>query len=631
MPDNDSVGKKDHVESSINEKKGFSDGTADNFEKTLSAFELAISDLFVWYEGDPAGWRVRECYRDLFACMTPRQIKSFLREQLLVSAGENDTENPVIAMLKALFHPIWKVWRDENAAFRVLGHTARAALALSKESQKSINEQGKLSGPATDLFHLQLQAMAGSSSVLSTEDVRACWPRKSEERALLLNLLDLATANVKLVANKSGGGESFPDWVRRQFGARPKGLGVAEQVSSFQDMALDRYRQGDATALQAVAAYPDLFLDRHIKFFDASTAASLSNLAVLISDVPGVEVQCDRLFQAAVKLARNDSRIPFYYVEFLLDVLTDAARRERLPAGDDAIAQANAILDAIQDNDLEPKDRIYRDILIYRLKAKPDDTRESQMAGVWSLVKKHADVLVSGMREPASRLSDLLDAVVGKGGASLSAKEPLQGVIWAAQVKAGKPGWAVAAQIANDLVGESSDGANEEKVGLRMNAALVVDPDLLAAGEGARLAAIWSQTGALLFRLYRTAEKSRIALAFLACLAYGGGAQAFERMRQVWGRLGEAGDGWRTASGWVRLLDPPHEPLALAVMNESQRTESLGRVRDAVFLPDYPPIATPDALSKVMGWDKAIFPWADGKGFDKAADELLAVSNRDGH
>lgn len=627
MPDNDSISKKGRVESDIDEKKGLSGGTFDSFEKTPSVIELAISDLFVWYEGNPAGWRVRAHYRDLFACLTPRQIKSFLRERLLAAVGEN--EDPAIAMLKTLFHPVWKAWRDERAVFQMLGHTARAALALSRESQKITNEHGKLSGPATELFYRQLEAVAGRSNVLSAEDVRACWPRKSEERALLLNLLDLATTYVEPIAHKSGDYEDFSDWVRRQFGEPAHGVGVAEQVSSFQDVALAKYGQGDKKALQAVADYADLFLDQHTKFFDASTASSLSNLAVLINKVPGAEAQCDRLFQVAVKLARNESRIHFYYVEFLLDVLADKARRERLPAVNDAIARAGTILTAFQDKDLDPKDRLYRDILIYRLYAKTDDTRESRMAAVWSFVKKHAHVLISGMREPSSRLNDLLDTVVGKRGVNLSAKEPLQGAIWAAQVRTGNPGWAMAIQIANDLVGEGASNSNEEKVGLRMNAALVTDEGLLKSAESAHLAAIWSQSGALLSQRQGAAAKKRIALAFLACLAYGGDAQSFERMRNSWERIRESGDGWRTASGWLRLVDQSHLPLAVAVVNEAQRDKSLKSMRDAVFLPEYPPIATPDAVAEEMGWKSQTFAWAGNKTFDETVEELLTAGSHD--
>lgn len=596
---------------------------ASSIENKLLPFERALADLLVWREGsDGSGeWRVRLHYRDLFACLTPRQIKSFLRERLLASMGKGESDDPEIGILKTLFHPVWKLWRDENATFRGLRHVARAALMLSKESRGDIDKRGKLSGPAAELFYLQLQAAARKSTVLTEDDVRACWPRKSEERALLLNLLAI-TADEEIVS-----GESFADWVLRHFGVRPNGTRAAEQVSAFQDIALERHQKGDEAAQQAVTDYVDLFLDRHMKSFDASAASTLSNLAVLVSDVAGAEAQCDRLFRAAVKLARPGSRIPFYYVEFLLDALEDPARRERLPVQDvegrDPGQRAQAILAAIRDEDMEAKDRFYRDILAYRFSAGRSEDRQERMTGVWALTKKNAGTLLSGSSEPSSRLNDLLDAVIGKRGASLRLKEPLQGMVWAAQVRAGRPGWPMLSQIANDLIGESETQAEEEKTGLRLNATLVANVELLAADEGRRLAAIWSQTGSLLAQRQGTQARGRIALAFLASLVHGSEAQSLERMRQAWARLGLGGVVVRTPSDWVQFLDEAHRPLAEALMQGTHDAETMVMVRDAVFGADYPPIVTPDGLAEAMGWKSQAFAWADGKSFDEAVTELV--------
>ncbi len=81
---------------------------ASSIEHKLLPFEQALADLLVWREGaDGSGeWRVRRHYRELFACLTPRQIKSFLRERLLASMGEGKSNNPAIDILRTLFHPV---------------------------------------------------------------------------------------------------------------------------------------------------------------------------------------------------------------------------------------------------------------------------------------------------------------------------------------------------------------------------------------------------------------------------------------------------------------------------------------------------------------------------------------------
>jgi hypothetical protein len=629
------------------EKTAFStnvDNSIDQSEKP-TPFELSVQKLFIWYDGErEKGLRVSTEYRDLFACLTPRQIKSFLRERLL-AAHEPEGRDPLLSLLSTLFHPIWKVWRDERTLFESLAIMARAAIRLSPTADGKDRDAGKLSGPAADFFHQQLLAATRKSSVLTEDDVRACWPRKSEERSLLVHLLTLianpplppnpittlsyggipAAATITSSVTPASAPPPFADWVYRQLGTKPVGLSVAEQVSSFQDKVLAKRRNGDPSALLTVKLYADIYLDEHMKSLDASTAPSLSNLAVMINDVAEAETQCERLFEAAVKLARPGSRYPFYYVEFLLDVLADPSRRERLrpndKTGDTIIAKAKDILEEVKSDDLESKDRFYRAVLLARLDAKNTEDKTKRMATIWSLAKQYAATLLNDGREPSSRLNDLLDAVIGKGGANFQLKEPLQGIIWAAQVKSGNAGWPMAIQIANDLVGQSGSSTPEEMIGIRMNAALVVDVDLLAAGESDRLAAIWSQTGALLAQRHRKAAQSRTALAFVASLAYGGGAQSFDRMRTTFDLLG-MGDGRLSPATWRELLGhytPLADQIEQGVLNASVMTE----VRDAVFGTDFEPIHTPDALADAMKWKDMAFEWAGGKGFDDAVAELM--------
>ena len=118
----------------------------EKLEEDLSQFERALTDILVWVEFPDAGksgWRVHEQYRDLFACLTPRQVKSFLRERLLAAAN-GEKEKPAILFLRELFHPFWKMWRDEPALFRMLALVAKAALKLQQaDSQDGTAEQGK--------------------------------------------------------------------------------------------------------------------------------------------------------------------------------------------------------------------------------------------------------------------------------------------------------------------------------------------------------------------------------------------------------------------------------------------------------------------------------------------------------
>lgn len=644
----DKVTAERSADKNIDESREKSIERTFDFTDTPTAFEIAISELFVWYAGEGStGWRVHRDYRDLFACLTPRQIKSFLRERLLASR-ESGRDHPLVSILSTLFHPIWKVWRDEKALFRSLAISADAAIRLSQNNTSTEKLTQKLTGPAAEFFHRELLAIVKKSSVLSKADVRACWPRKSEERTLLVHLVALVdrnklygTSNVQpsdrnsameiTKASESGmkteqkGQEKlipFTDWVYRKIGSRPSGLSVSEQVSSFQDIALAMYRNGNKSAIQAVKEYADTYLYSHEKEFDASIASSLSNLAVLINDFSGAEAQCDHLFTEALRLAKPGSRIPFFFVEFLLDAKEDSARISRIPENNKIDKRIREILDGIKEEHLDPASHLYRDILSKRLEASNTASKQDRLKLIWQLVKDHAGILVQGGREPSSRLNDLLDSLIGKGSANLPLKEPLQCMIWAAQVKGGYPSWSMAVQIANDLVGESTANGEEEKAGIRMNAALVVDPGLLTAGESDRLAAIWSQTGALLTQRFNKAAISRVALAFITSMAYGGGAQSFDRMRQVAVRFGMEND-LKSPEDWKKFIEGPHQQLVATLKSGLQSASEMVKIRDAVFGDVYDPIATPDNLADAMRWKAGNYEWADNMSFDKAVAKLL--------
>lgn len=599
----------------------------------VDPFARALASLLVWREGGgESGWRVHERYRDLFACLTPRQIKSFFRERLLAVRSEDD-EHPSVLFLQQLFHPVWKLWRNETDNFRALACAAEAALKLSSgPDERRIRQHGKLTALASDFFFVQFQAISGRSSTLGNDDVLACWPEKSEERALLLNLL--CTISMEIAPAGSATTESFDQWVAEHLGKRPAGASVADKVSSFQDITLERFQLGDKGVLQWVADYADRFLESHRSYFDATAATSLSNLAVLIDDASGFEPQCDHLFSLAVDLARPGSRIPFFYIEFLLDVMMEEARRARLapddPEGNGLRERARRILDRIPDEGIEAKDHFYRNLLGFRLDVHEERDIKERMSEIWKLVRHHASTLISGGREPSSRLDDLLDAVVGKQGARLGIKTPLEAVVWAAQVRVSRTGWPMALQLANTLVGESSTASREETLGLRMNAALLADGEFLQTGDVQRLGAIWSQSGAILALRLGATGKSRVALAFLASLVYGVWAKTHERMETAWKRVGE-GNGVPSAEGWRKLLDKEQGSLLNRLEKNPYDADAAAAIRDAVFgREEYGLIDDPEVLVHEMGWDRRNFEWPDAADFGERVAALLKEVEFDG-
>lgn len=606
------------------ERKGYAQ------EKTLSQFELALREILVWQEeGGKSKFRISEKYRHLFACLTPRQIKFYLRERLIGDEAEDDHGGPASALLRTLFHPLWKVRRDEPDLFHALSHFATTATREMTDNSL----RGKLGGPSAETFRRQLQTLASLSTILDEEAVKSCWPKKSEERALLLWLLRVSDEEEGgLVSGSSAAVVLFPAWVWEQMGERPVGFTVAEQVSAFQDMASARFRTGDKRALVAVVGYAEQFLDTHKRELDASSAATISNLAVLIDDFAGSEVQCDRLFQVAIQLARPGSRIPFYYAEFLLDVLGETSRRERLMGiykdEQEIVNRVKAVLATIGNTNLEPKSIFYRDLLLLRLEVEENEPLEKRLARLWELVKQpgHVALLAQGDREPASRLNNALDAVIGRSSGMLPDKALLQAMIWALQLQADAAGWSMAIQIANDMVGQSSADSPIEKTGLRMNAALVGNQELLAANENARTAAIWSQTASLLSQRLGNTAATRIGLALVVSSFYGGDSQWTERARKSWDRLSRQGDGG-TPEAWLALLDSGQRDLVAKMTSSPQDADLARRIAEAVFAPQYwPPLRTPEELVKTMGWDQPSFAWAEGLKFDEAVAALLAAA-----
>ncbi|MDR1423410.1 MAG: hypothetical protein LBI92_02220 [Azoarcus sp.] len=683
----------------------------DNIAKSLSAFERAFRQIFVWLEyGDGSGeWRVHKRYRRLFSYLTPRQIKAFLRGRLLsptpistriTSLNTND-DTPELVLLRTLFHPVWKLHRDANDLFMMLARAAKSVLHSSRQARNDGDDYDKLSRHAIKHFlqHFEFVVQV-SDGTLTSEDVKACWPDKNEERAALLHLLELLAEEENASISLSGSvtaappppvrvepaeagdstlpqaqdgtdssessppptnlsesspppsppSTSFANWVFRELGIELRRGSVSEQVSFFQDIALAKYHQGERGVLDSVTEYARTYLRFHAPSFDRSVASSLSNLAVLIDDYSGSEKECYDLFDAAVKQAKNKqgSRIPLFYAEFLLDVLDDPDRSARLkdklrqdkhrpiisedPIRDTAV---KVLKDNSSSVDLEPSDRFYVQTLLMRLNYIEGGDHSSQQQSnpiriqrVWDeLVRPYATVLISGGREPSSRLNDLLDVVIGTQTASvLRLKEPLQVAIWGAQIKHKKPGWVMAVQIANDLVGESRPNSEEEIAGMRLNGMLVTDEELLGANEDQRIAAIWRQSATLISqRQPAPISQSRAALAFLMSLAYGGAGLTIERMGRAWMQRNNV-DGNGTEQDWRGKLTEEHREIAARIRGNEWNHSFVKEVGQAVFVAEYLPLTAPVDLVTALQWDKEAFRWAipneaeyNNKAFDDVA------------
>lgn len=604
-------------------------------EKKASPLVMALRRMFQITENErckPGQYelRLRPDYRSLFSCLTPRQIKSYLRDRLLAPTTRDEMQ-PWESLLRTLFHAVWKLRRDERDIFNALASAAKATLAIQSRSERE-----KLSVPHVKLFELQFFALAKVSSVMDEDSVRSCWPKKSEERALLLNLLAMALneSDGDVKSSPKNSQMSFFSWVRQRFDKSPRSGSLAEQVSSFQDIALASYRAGNSMAQLAVAEYADRFLEQHKKYFDAGMAISLSNLAVIINDLPGYEAQCDRLFSAALGLLGDikGSRIPFFYVEFLLDTLADEQRRGRLVnnvyKGDDKslLEHAQDWLEKSKNDSLAPNELLYLNALQARLNAREQNwDPEKSMSEAWGLAVNNAKVLLDGGREPSTRFSDFLDSVVGKGDTALKLKEPLLVMIWAAIVESGGSGWSMAVQVANDMVGESRANSLEENAGLCLNASLLQDERMLREAEPTQLSAIWSQSAALFSRRLGRAGKSRVALAFLAAAAYGGNRQNITRMESASDRLGEDHPG-TSLKAWRDLIEPESLVLLEALESDPLDPKKVAPVVKVVFGDDLGPFKMPSELVSKMGWDNLVFEWADKRDIGQAVSVLLETA-----
>ncbi len=389
--------------------------------------------------------RLRSRYRDLGGALTPRQLKYYLRARLIgTSRGE---PNPALTLLRQVFHTFWRLSEDEPELFRFV--SAAAEMTIPRTASPGSRELA--------LFHGQVKALIPASTVLSEERLREAWPSQTEERVLLLRLLstirreardteDLAAqiANPDVPGALSAGRDpDFTDWVRDTCGRTPQGATIAEQVSSFQDYVLAAYRQGDTEVPRQIGEYVNRFLDRHLPYFNKETATSLSNLAVLINDVPPYEPQSDQLFSTAAQINPVQGAVRLYYAEFLLTVALDQQRWKRLVPDryknlEDLLESAQRLVETASASD--EASRFYAATLHLRLdKARrgaeqsPTQQQADQEA-VCTLVKDWLPLFLTAARNgdvaPLNRLDTTLDSVIGRDEAELMFKAHVFGIPW---------------------------------------------------------------------------------------------------------------------------------------------------------------------------------------------------------
>lgn len=595
----------------------------------------ALRSILVWVddtnESDGSEHRgtlmVHKKYRYLFGCLTPRQIKSFLREQLFQGSSDRE-ELPASSLLRSLFHPLWKVKRHEEDLFSAMAQAATLAKRVFDAKGGRFDEKG------AEIFYRQLIAIVPLSRVLDETTVKDCWPRSAKERELLIQLLVACGEESAQSGEATVAGPSFVDWAREMNGERPRGATAAAQLSSFQDTVVQRYRAGDIQAVPTIKEYVDKFLDVHLRLMDASSAASLSNLGIIIDDVPSAEVQCDRLFDAALKLSMKDTRILFNYTEFLADVLGDDARCERLVVASYK-DKAEIRLKARQNHtrlhiSISAEADVFRaGLLGCRIDLSEESDAGVKMRRLWETISQPrlAKYILGDDGEASARLNATLDALIGRGSMVIATKVPMELVVWGARHLLGVVSWKLVMRVANDLVGESQANSREEKVGMRLNTSLVSHPNQLT--NMGQLAAIWSQTGSILVRRLGKVGTARIAAAFLSSTYYGPDKHGPDRALSAWKALGQVGP--MTEEGWRQLAVSGHAPNALGFLAEHPSDDQLAsEVAQFVMAPDYvPAVHTPQEVAECLNWDRDPLPWAGGRTLSGAIDFLKEVAHAD--
>lgn len=572
--------------------------------------------------------RLKPPHRDLGGALTPRQFKFYLRTCLSETLPMQ--MRPAEALLQQIFRPFKNMRDNEPELFRFVCAAAQSALAAAPLGGSSQT----VPGLALKLFYGQLEATCRASVTLPLDGLAKAWPRQHDECVLLLKLL-VATAretvNQPAVLERttigdnaalpppsnvllSVGDPKFVTWVEGIFHRKPNGNSVAAQVSSFQDIALEAYRSGRGGVAEAVVAYVATFLNAHMPFFDADSAASLSNLAVLINDSKGFEAACDRLFDAANKLSPDATNIALFYAEFLLDVRASQNRRASILQASyrDISALQGKISSLLPSSSrgLDRKQLFFAEILRIRLRCPIDDSDLNLDEELCDLVLRWAAFLLSSVKDqeatPISRLHGAIEALIGSSGANIKRKARILGLLWGAALKISPPipAWEFVRRIANWYVGESETSSSEERFGCRMNVGLLLDP--LSVDESS-MGMIWTQTLSVTSRRMPKDHMSRrrVAMGLLVAYhAYGQDAAWSERADRAWANVGGKG---RCTDKLLdaELEDADHVLLHTFLETEisSEKASSLVELVKFVFPDDADsPIVSIDQLASEEHW-----------------------------
>lgn len=610
------------------------------------------------------------------------------RRLLGAAGSGGDDIFPHQLLLRAQFHQYSKLKEEDFGAFQFVARAAQAALTNPDREGSAPGGSGKgrgLASGAARRFIAQVEAIVRDSPVFSGGSPRELFPQNEWERLLLLVLLEKELTYQQTTATDgdsgrrssvipeqaagagpaqpiteqrprtTGGGESiskivaeFADWAAERTGFRPGGLNPAEQVASFQDHVLESHRRGQQGILGVVPEYEERWLDVHRRYVDANTAAAFSNLAVLIDDVPGFEFACARLFRAAMDVggARHPD-INLYYGDFVLDALSDPQRGRRLlgnPDGEEEATRRAEFLDdlatrlsGIEDGNLDPGNVMLRDALLMRVEYARDpgsDTDWKQRLGRFA--RAHLDRLRIAARaqdgKPASRLDDLIgsfDALWG-GEAFIDVLCDVFCDVWdgllgdGEGVDASGGQWTLTYQIANVMVGRSSANTRHERVGMRMNAALVADIGMIRT-EPERPAAIWSQSVTVITARYAATNSPTIQRCCLG-LAMSGQyrltSQVVGRARAVAAKLGIS---IRDMDDFANQLEGEYREAFDLFRRSPDDPEVIRGVSKLVFADPYsPPIATLEEFLKAReesGWDRKAWDeerkqWAQAESGD---------------
>lgn len=652
------------------------DGTGADLQEYPSLLSLALQELLKPYSSDLL--QLEDDYRGLVSTLTPRQLKSFLRVRLYGSQGDEGSDlAPTSSLLREIFPFFWDLRRHERDCYRSLHYAAKAVVDTASREEFGVTHE------QSARFFRQAAALTREAEGLGDARLQEEWPQDEHEQALLIRLLAAVSpsgqggqgpagygapaghaqqgtagsgtppgsigVSPQISSNLAQGDPEFSRWVEELFGRRPKGSSLLEHVTDFQEQALQRYRSGDrSSSWQAVAGYADGFLERHAPWFSQAMVPILSNLAVLINDITGLEAEAERLFQQAENIAPPDeTRILFYHADFITDALEQKNRANNLEKyyGEEAGQIAQDFKDKLSNLDdlrLTRTQRLHLDLLKRRLQRIRSESENQGGAGpvgmrdAWPLARDNAPLFLEAARahdgEPAARLSGGLDGLLGeRNAAMLPVKGALLGALWRVLEACGAVAgtWTVRLRLADHYVGESNIGSREEALGLRLNAALAADEGLLGHGPSVGLPALWTQSSAILARR-RDQDLGQVALGFLtARQVYGGEPQWEQRLQRAWSRAGGEGDP-PGIQDLEQALNAQQRQALEALQEEPANPGRAKAVVQEVFGDDLEPIGEAKAFANEAELDQVFGEEDTPEDFSSAIEELKRVACPEG-